>query len=121
MTMKVGNNIDGWCTRCKLVLAHTIETMVDGKVKRVHCNTCGGQHAHRARAPRPRTDGTRARGPAAPPVDPQKNQSKMYTALLRGRGPSAARPYVTSERFEVSELIAHATFGLGAVTAVRDN
>ena len=27
---QVGKNVDSWCTRCKLVLAHTIETVLNG-------------------------------------------------------------------------------------------
>src|SRR5262245_58672499 len=42
---KVGDYVDGWCTRCKLVLRHTIEAIAGGKISRVHCNTCQGQHA----------------------------------------------------------------------------
>ena len=53
MTFKVGDNIDGWCTRCKLVLTHTIEAVVGGKITRVHCNTCRGQHAYLPRLLRP--------------------------------------------------------------------
>src|SRR5207253_4172029 len=34
---KVGKEIDGWCTRCKLVLTHTIEAVANGKITRVHC------------------------------------------------------------------------------------
>lgn len=110
----VGKTIDGWCTRCKLVLTHTIEAMAGGKITRVHCNTCRGQHAHRATAP-----GTRkANGHAS---NDAKTGPSQYEALLRGRTAAAARPYSTSERFNVKELISHATFGLGAVTAERDN
>jgi len=124
MTLKVGNNIDGWCTRCKLVLTHTIEATAGGKVARVQCNTCRGQHAYRARAPGVRAVGavrTRGTSAGAGTSNEQKTKPSEYAMLLRGRGTSAARPYTVSERYKVSELIAHATFGLGAVTAERDN
>ena len=49
---KTGSTVDSWCTKCKLVLAHTVEAMVEGKITRVHCNTCRGQHAYRPDAPR---------------------------------------------------------------------
>ena len=109
MTLEVGDKIDGWCGRCKMMLRHTIEAIAAEKIKRVHCNTCGGQHAHRAKAP-----GTRL-GPAA-----LISQERKYESLLRGRTDANSTPYSTSGSFEVGQLISHATFGLGVVTGARD-
>jgi hypothetical protein len=108
----VGQNVDSWCTKCKLVLAHTVEAVVKGRITRVHCNTCGGQHAYRASAP-----GTSARTRAARESEPK---TPNYASLLKGRDPAKARTYATTDRFAVGDLIAHATFGLGLVTALRD-
>ena len=55
----VGKDVDSWCTRCKLILAHTVEAMVGPKVTRVHCNTCGSQHAFRPTAPGKTAAGTK--------------------------------------------------------------
>jgi hypothetical protein len=122
MTLKVGKHIDGWCTRCKLVLGHTIESMTGEKVTRVHCNTCGGQHAHRARAPRARVAGARASGTpgSRPPTKEQKRENE-YAALLRRSTKASSRPYSTSMRFAVGEVISHDTLGLGVVTGERDS
>jgi hypothetical protein len=114
----VGKDVDSWCTKCKLVLAHTIEAVVGGRITRVHCNTCGGQHAYRARppgessgrSPRARADGARTATKAV----------RDYASLLRGRDPSTARAYAVTERFKDGELIRHPTFGLGLVTALKD-
>ena len=46
-THKVGGEVDAFCTRCKMTLAHTILAMVGTKIARVKCNTCGGDHAYR--------------------------------------------------------------------------
>ena len=113
----IGKDVDSWCTRCKMMLAHTVEAVVNGRVTRVHCNTCGGQHVYRAKPPgvtgaraRSRADGDRA---AAKPV-------RDYATLLRGRDAAAARAYALNERFKDGELIRHATFGLGVVTGLKD-
>ena len=126
-TLKVGMDVDGWCTKCKLTLAHTIEAMVGGRITRVHCKTCRSQHAYRAHGPgqvaaggakrsstagRPRRS-TRASKPTAPPADD-------YPALIHGRDASKARPYRVSERFTPKDLIAHPTFGLGVVLSAKD-
>lgn len=123
MTVRIAKNVDSWCTRCKLVLAHTIEAMAGGKITRVHCNTCGGQHAYRAEPPRTRAAtgrGSSSQG-VGRTINEQTSRPGQYEALLRGRTAAAARPYSTSARFKAGELISHATFGLGAVTGERDN
>jgi cytochrome c5 len=51
MNHKVGTNIDAWCTKCKLVLAHTIEAIAQDSIKRVSCNTCHGTHQYKSQAP----------------------------------------------------------------------
>jgi hypothetical protein len=98
-----------------MVLAHTVEAIAGGRITRVHCNTCGGQHAYRARAPGSGTTARRSRaeGASAKPV-------RDYATLMRGRDVATARPYAGTERFAEGELIKHPTFGLGVVTGVRD-
>jgi len=108
MELTVGKTIDGWCARCKTMLRHTIEAMEAGKIARTHCNTCGGRHAHRAQPPRSR-------------VANRVSQETAYATLLRGRKETSARPYSTSGRFAVGELVSHASLGLGVVTGARDN
>ncbi|MDX2166109.1 MAG: hypothetical protein SF182_03570 [Deltaproteobacteria bacterium] len=112
-TPVVGQDVDSWCTKCKMMLAHTIETVVGSKITRVHCNTCKGQHAYRAKAPGTSSTRTRSSKAAAPrPPD--------YASLLRGRDASAAKPYAPTERFAEGDFIRHATFGPGVVTARKD-
>lgn len=122
---KAGSIVDGWCTKCKLVLAHTVEAMVDGKITRVHCNTCKGQHAHRAAAPATRgaTKTSPAKGTksAARKAADKPAKRSEYETLLRGRTGATARTYATSERFAAGELIKHPSFGLGVVTGERDS
>ena len=47
-SLKVGGDIDAWCTRCKMDLGHTILAMVGTKAARVRCNTCQGEHNYKA-------------------------------------------------------------------------
>lgn len=117
----VGKDIDSWCTRCKLMLTHTIETVSGEKITRVHCNTCKTQHAFRPKAPgkaaprKPRASsaGTSRTGKdSSPQLD--------FDALMRGKDPANARKYVLADRFEPGTLIKHAQFGLGVVVSVKD-
>ena len=69
--LAVGSDVDAYCTKCKMVLTHTVVAMQGLKPRRVKCNTCSGDHNFRAtkptaraasnlpprRAPRPRRSG----------------------------------------------------------------
>jgi hypothetical protein len=119
---KTGSTVDSWCTKCKLVLAHTVEAMADGKISRVHCNTCRGQHAYRPNPPgaaAAKGTGTPRRSASKKADGPPKRSE--YETLLRGRTGDKARTYATSERFAPGELIKHSAFGLGVVVAERDS
>ena len=118
--LKAGGEVDSWCTKCKLVLAHTVEAMVENKITRVHCNTCRGQHAYRASAPGSGA-GTGRTAKAAAASKPAKPVRSEYETLLRGRTAAVARPYSISQRFAPGEVISHASFGLGVVTGERDS
>lgn len=112
MTTRVGGDVDSFCGKCKFVLAHTVLAMVGKTIARVRCNTCGTDHAFR-RAP-----GTPA---LAPPRRGERPARAVVTfaAQIEARGMSTARAYSPLATFQVDELIAHPTFGLGIVRAVR--
>ena len=123
MTVAVGKDVDSWCTRCKLMLAHTVESMLSGKITRVHCNTCRSQHAYRPYPPGEQPVERRAPRPAAHRVShvaKREPRAAEYTTLLSGRDTSSARTYTTQDRFAPTELIIHPIFGLGVVMVLKD-
>ncbi len=42
--LRLGDLIDDYCPRCRLLLNHAIASMVDGKVVKVICQTCLSEH-----------------------------------------------------------------------------
>lgn len=104
----IGDRIDSYCGRCKMMLAHTVETIENGKIKKCHCNTCGAQHAYRPKAPK------KAGVPSA--LEPSD-----YEKLMKSQDASKARKYATSDKFQPPELINHATFGLGIVLNCKES
>jgi len=116
----VGKSVDSWCARCKLMLAHTIEAVVNHKITRTHCNTCGAQHAYRRNPPG--TASAKIRGASSASARSMKAFAPAvdYQALLHGKDVGNARAYKISERFQPKEIICHPIFGVGFVVRVRD-
>ena len=112
MTTRVGGEVDSFCGKCKMLLAHTVLAMVGKSIARVRCNTCGTDHAFR-KAP-----GNSA--PASARSTPRSARVVVgFAAQIEARGAATARAYSPQATFQVDELIAHPTFGLGIVQAVR--
>lgn len=109
---RVGRSCQSWCTKCKMILEHTIIAMVKDLPKRVQCSTCGSQHNFRLRsAQSPRTkkaarSGTRKKGRGA-----------NWETLVTGTD-NAARDYRMTETFQSEEILQHGSFGKGIVREV---
>ncbi len=118
-TIKTGSNIDSWCTKCKLVLAHTIEAISNGTIKRVVCNTCKGKHQYKAKAPNSGTDTV-----AKPKVSSAKEakiklselaKSNSYLKLIKSKDLAQGLNYSIKSRFNKGDLLIHQSFGIGVV------
>lgn len=115
ITQKPGDTIDSWCGKCKRILAHTIEALVQDKPARVSCNTCRAQHSYKPAAPKS-TPQTAARGASS--SRSAKAGTNRYQALVKDG--AKAITYSTAERYQQGDVVQHATFGRGAVTAIKE-
>jgi len=111
--LKVGGEVDSFCTRCNMVLAHTIHAMVGPRPVKVECNTCHAVHAFRgpvrgAAAPKP-ARARAAKGPVA-----------SFDELLRTKNLAMAVKYSPRTSFVEDQVIEHPAFGLGFVSTVLD-
>jgi len=110
--VEVGQNVDAWCLKCKMVLAHTVVALVGTRPKKVECNTCKDQHAYRVKEPG--TKAAKAGSKAA------INVGQLYTTAIEGKDPDSAVHYSMKSWFSQGDLIQHSTFGLGVVQALKD-
>ncbi len=124
-TFKIAGTVDSWCGKCKLILAHTIETLDGLKPGRVHCNTCNSQHAYKPYLPgeAPRQVKARERaeedGPRAP--QPGKVKASHYEELMKNRDRAAAPTYSPKTKYTAGDLVTHPSFGLGIAIALKDS
>jgi hypothetical protein len=119
---KVGGEVDAFCSRCDMVLAHTIHAMLSGRPVKVECNTCHAVHRFRdppGKAPA-RSGTARSAKPGAGPRERTKAEVTGFDELLAARDVAAAQPYSPKKRFAVGEVVDHAVFGRGFISAVRD-
>lgn len=127
--LKVGGEVDAFCTRCRLTLAHTILAMVGTKIARVRCNTCNGDHAYRS-APgttdKPSASSSRSSASSSSstraPRASRSSEEKVIISFeeqLAGKDIANAPRYTPKDTYKVDQVVDHPTFGLGLVTAVR--
>lgn len=109
--IRVGDDIQTYCGRCKAERAHLIAAMKSDTVPaQVICRTCQTRHNFRAPA---------GSSSAAP------KRAKSATGA-GGRQPSApwpvdqpARPYSTQETYAVADFVEHPRYGVGRVEDSR--
>ncbi|BDG06701.1 hypothetical protein [Anaeromyxobacter oryzae] len=117
--VKVGGEVDAFCTKCQLTLAHTVHAVVSGRPVKVECNTCHAVHRYKgpigaAKAAASRPAGSRAAVPRERPV------AVAFDELLGTRNVSGAQPYSPKKTFAVDDVVDHPIFGRGFVSAIRD-
>jgi hypothetical protein len=123
--LKVGGEVDGFCTKCEMALAHTIIAMVDGRPVKVECNTCHGVHRFRGDVPGAagaapgRSNGSAAAARAARPTR-ERPVTLSFEQALREKNLAMAQRYSPRSTYQLDQVIEHPTFGIGWVSAVRD-
>jgi len=103
---RLGDLIDDYCPRCRLLLNHAIAGMVNSEVAKVVCQTCHTEHPYRhgeggKKKLEPRTvlfDQVVAKMPAAPveppatPAPPKKRTATPARYISRHHGKPPRRP-----------------------------
>ncbi|MEI7706471.1 MAG: hypothetical protein WCK73_17945 [Deltaproteobacteria bacterium] len=103
---KVGGEVDAFCTRCQLLLAHTVIAMIGAVPVKVECNTCRTVHRFRGASTTP----ARTSRPRQPAVS--------FEEMLATRT-SPARRYAITDFFAKDDVVDHPTFGRGFVSEVK--
>jgi hypothetical protein len=118
-----GDTIEAQCTRCRKLLNHTIVAMVEERVVRVQCNTCGVAHNYRPvaepKAPAARTTTRKtAAAPRTSRKDPGAADREEWESLRPSMERERAVAYDMSGAYRANSLVEHPVFGLGVVKRV---
>ena len=110
----VGADVEAYCTKCKLVLAHAVVAMEGLKPRRVRCNTRNGEHNYRPNKPESKvakkTDKVKTVKKASSKKTRQSWEEVMQEAIAKPH-----KRYSMSGSFGEGDWIEHTTFGLGCV------
>jgi hypothetical protein len=117
---ELGSNIDSWCGKCKLVLAHTIEAMVRDKPVRVRCNTCKSEHSYKANEPGGTSRQVRREAGDGLESQPARTRASRYQSLLKSKTTAGAKTYSSKDRYEQGDVVEHPSFGFGVTTNIKD-
>ncbi len=107
---KVGGEVDAFCTRCQLLLAHTVIAMVGAVPVKVECNTCRNVHRYRGASTTVKRTTPRAT---------RSGPTLSFEELLASQK-GEARRYAPTGLFATGDVLDHATFGRGFVSGVKD-
>jgi hypothetical protein len=141
--LKPADEIDAYCTKCKLDLSHRIISLDGDKPHKVECQTCRSAHLYRrpksvAEEPRAAKAKATSASPSATSAGSTKPAGKPTSAKaiaaaeaenlrerdwerrVSGKGLNEFKPYRTTSTFNTNELIRHAKFGDGFVARVID-
>jgi hypothetical protein len=108
--VKVGGEIESYCTSCKAIRWHIIIAMVEARPAKVECMSCHKQHTLRTAGPRARRAAPKPAATLATPV-------LDLDQKLRGREASATG-YDPQRACALDEVIRHPTFGIGVVVGL---
>jgi hypothetical protein len=75
--VRIGDVIDDYCTRCRLIMNHGVVGMVDEVVRKVRCNTCMSEHVYKH---------------GKVPARKRRENEKLFAEVLRGLGREPGEP-----------------------------
>ena len=83
-SLRLGDMIDDYCPRCRLLLNHAVASMIESQVVKVICQTCYSEHAyHHGKERKKKPGGARA---------------TLFEQVLAGAGPEADSPVTPGKK-----------------------
>lgn len=80
---RLGDVLDDYCTRCRLLTNHSVVAIVDDAVKKVRCRTCNHEHDYR-----------QGQGGQKKKTKKMSAYEQVLASVLAGKEPQAPAPPV---------------------------
>lgn len=114
--LNVGENVEAFCTFCKMDLTHVVVAKKGTEVRRVKCSTCNREHNYRTPRRLLGKKGSKSSAAKATNLTPE---SKHFTLDKVTVHPDSIRPYFFNGIYTVGDWIDHQKFGYGEVVTMR--
>ncbi len=119
----VGKNIDAFCLRCQLTMAHIVLYEVGAMVLGVKRKACGTEHRYHGPAPEKRLSipAVRRNGAGSAPRPRTVRPADVRQGEARNAAITpdiVAWDYKLTERYEKGDVIAHPLFGHGFTESI---
>ncbi len=116
--IKVGDEVESKCTKCKKITFHTVESMDGDNILKVICKVCGSKHKYRP--PKKEKEKKKTLSEKRILKKAKENEEK-WLELISDISEEDAKPYLISGSYEVGDLIEHPKFGKGYVSEIVGN
>jgi hypothetical protein len=110
----VGSDVEAYCTKCRMVLAHSVVALEGSKPRRVRCNTCNGEHNYRPNKPVAKVAAKKTAKGTTKRAGPKKTR-QSWEEVMQEASAKPHKKYSMAGSFGEGDWIEHATFGLGCV------
>ena len=127
--LKVGSQVEAYCTKCKLDTIHFITTIDGDTITKVMCDVCGSYHKYRkaenddadidTKSATAKKTTKKASTKTATKRKPSKRSLIDWPGSIEKMDTSKAIVYNLQENYEDIDLIDHKTFGLGIIKKVH--
>ncbi len=121
---QIGKDIDAFCTKCKMLLNHVVVSELRGSVSKVQCRTCGSVHKYRGGDKKVTTEKRERTTRTTKAKSSRENQAsaEIQARWQKKKDTVPADPVIIDYRiggdYRASDIVRHATFGLGFVERV---
>jgi len=109
--MSPGEEVNSWCTKCREIRLHKVKAVAPGRVPRVICIVCDGEHNFRPQPPK--TKRTKKKTTL--------NEPNPWKELTENMIDKKTIPYTIHDSFIEGEFVDHQRYGLGVVTEILDS
>ncbi len=122
--LRVGGEIEAWCTRCRQIDNHTILAIQGNTPLKVMCNICRSQHNYRSG--QSTSSGAKSTSPRKASAghlttsSPTYQSEKAWLDHTRGKDLSNPSMYHPGQSYEPGQVIQHVKFGKGIVVLVKE-
>lgn len=121
---QISKDINAFCTKCKMLLNHVVVSEIRGSVSKVQCRTCGSVHKYRGgdkKVTTEKRERTTRTARAKSSMDSQAS-AEIQARWQKKKDALPADPVIIDYRiggdYRASDVVQHATFGLGFVERV---